>query len=255
MWVGYKLVKVLRIFGLQPTGIREDLQSWSPDLYILFMYFKDKKKNAKMEKSAQRILDLLFDETDHDGNFSAIKFGAKSNIKKMKDNTLFLVILTWLQQLQQYFYNCPERDKNCNWSNYGNYCPTVLYLRETPLANIRFAKCDNKEELVTSVDAFRPKKDHKAVLLLEEWALRILEPDVPHILKWAKKVDGETKERHNKAKKVDGDKFKFTKQNLATNVKEQPQQKYDELVTDAKQTSLKGNLNWCKLSIPQLVTY
>jgi hypothetical protein len=22
-----------------------------------------------------------------------------------------LVILTWLQQLQQYFYNCPERDK------------------------------------------------------------------------------------------------------------------------------------------------
>ena len=97
MWVRYKLVKVLRIFGLQPTVIREDLQSWSPDLYILFMYFKDKKKNAKMEKSAQRILDLLFDETDHDGNFSAIKFGAKSNIKKMKDNTLFLVILTWLQ--------------------------------------------------------------------------------------------------------------------------------------------------------------
>jgi hypothetical protein len=96
MWVGYELVKVLRIFSLQPTGIREDLQSWSPDLYILFMYFKDKKNNAKMEKSAQRILDLLFDKTDHDGNFSAIKFGAKSNIEKMKDNTLFLVILTWL---------------------------------------------------------------------------------------------------------------------------------------------------------------
>ncbi len=123
-----------------------------------------------MEKSAQRILDLLFDETDQDGNFCAIKFGAKSNIKKMKDNTLFLEILTWLRQLQQYFYNCPERDKNCNWSNYGNYCPTVSYLKETQLANIRFAKCDNKEELVTSVDAFRPKKDHKAVLLLEEWA-------------------------------------------------------------------------------------
>jgi hypothetical protein len=105
MWVGYKLVKVLRIFGLQPTGIREGLQSWSPDLAILFMFFKDK---------TQRILDLLFDKTDHDGNFSAIKFGAKSNIEKIKDNTLFLVMLTWLQQLQQYFYNCPERDKNCN---------------------------------------------------------------------------------------------------------------------------------------------
>jgi hypothetical protein len=76
--------------------------------------------------------------------------------------------------------------------------------------------------------------------LLEEWALRILEPDVPHILNWAKKVDGETKERHNKAKKVDRDKFKFAKQNLATIVKEQPQQKYDELVTDAKQNQSKG---------------
>jgi hypothetical protein len=62
------------------------------------------------------------------------------------------------------------------------------------LAKIRFAKCDNNEELVTSVDAFRPKRDHKAVLLLEEWALQILEPDVPHKLKWAKKVDGKTKE-------------------------------------------------------------
>ncbi len=79
------------------------------------------------------------------------------------------------------------------------------------MANIWFTKCDNKEELVTSVDAFRPKKDHKVVLLLEEWAFRILEPDVPHILKWAKKVDGETKEQHNKAKKVEGDKFKFAK--------------------------------------------
>jgi hypothetical protein len=49
-WV--ELMKALWIFGLQPTGIREDLQSWSPDLYILFMCFKDKKKNAKMEKSA-----------------------------------------------------------------------------------------------------------------------------------------------------------------------------------------------------------
>ncbi len=39
---------------------------------------------------------------------------------------------------------------------------------------------------------------------------------------------------------MDGDKFKFTKQNLATNVKEQPQQKYDELVTDAKRNQSKG---------------
>ena len=112
MWVGYELVKVLRIFGLQPTGIREDVQSWSPDLYALFMYFKDKKENASNEKRAQQIMTILFDETDHDGHFSAVKFGSKSNIEKMRQKTLFLVILTWLRQLQQFFYNCSERLEN-----------------------------------------------------------------------------------------------------------------------------------------------
>jgi hypothetical protein len=77
------------------------------------------------------------------------------------------------------------------------------------LANIRFAKNDNKEELVKSVDAFRPKKDHEAVLLLEEWALRILKPDVPHILRKAIKSDSDTKERYNKAMKMDRNKFFF----------------------------------------------
>ena len=85
----------------------------------------------------------------------------------MKHKTLFLVILTWLQQLQQYFYSHSEWSENCNWSDYANYCPTVSYLKDAPLANIRFAKCDNKEELVKSVGTFRPKKDHKAVLLLD----------------------------------------------------------------------------------------
>ena len=115
-------------------------------------------------------MDLLFVKTDHDGHFSAIKFGGKSNIEKMKHKTLFFVILTWLRQLQQYFYSQSERSENCNWRDYGNYCPAVYYLRDAPLASIRFAKCDNKEELVKSVDVFRPKTDHEAVLLLEEWA-------------------------------------------------------------------------------------
>ena len=81
MWVGYKLVKVLRIFGLQPTGIREDQKSWSLDLYDFFMFFKEKKKNEDKERYSQKILDLLFVKTDHDGHFSAIKFGGKSNIE------------------------------------------------------------------------------------------------------------------------------------------------------------------------------
>ena len=60
MWVGYEPVKVLWIFGLQPTGIREDLKLWSPDLYYFFMYFNNKKKYENREKHAQQILDVLF---------------------------------------------------------------------------------------------------------------------------------------------------------------------------------------------------
>ncbi len=43
-WVGYKLVKVLLAFGLSPK-IRDDLESWSPDLFNLFFYFSDKQRD------------------------------------------------------------------------------------------------------------------------------------------------------------------------------------------------------------------
>ena len=33
-WVGYELVKVLNVFGLQPK-IRSDLATWSPDLFAV----------------------------------------------------------------------------------------------------------------------------------------------------------------------------------------------------------------------------
>ena len=51
LWVGYELVKILRVFGLQPTCIRADLKSWSKDLYDFFMYFSDKKKSQDMKKT------------------------------------------------------------------------------------------------------------------------------------------------------------------------------------------------------------
>jgi hypothetical protein len=34
-WVGYKLVKVLLVFGLSPK-VWNDLESWSPDLFNFF---------------------------------------------------------------------------------------------------------------------------------------------------------------------------------------------------------------------------
>ena len=128
---------------------------------------------------------------------------------------------------------------NRNKSNYGNYCPTVSYLKDAPLANVQFTKCDNKEELVKSVDAFRRKKYHEAVLLVEEWALQIFKPDVPHILSKAIEDDNETKEQYNEVSKVDRNRFKFNNQNLATKDNNKTQQKYNEFVTDSKQNQSK----------------
>jgi hypothetical protein len=54
MWVGYKLVKVLRIFGLQTTGIREDLQSWSPHLYITCSCTSRTKSKMQRWKKAHK---------------------------------------------------------------------------------------------------------------------------------------------------------------------------------------------------------
>ena len=48
-WVGYKLIKVLLIFGLNPK-IRDDLEDWSPDLFNLFSYMVDKKWSTKKKK-------------------------------------------------------------------------------------------------------------------------------------------------------------------------------------------------------------
>ncbi len=109
------------------------------------------------------------------------------------------------------------------------------------MANIRFGKGEGKEKLVTSVDAFKPKKDHVAILSLEEWALQILKQDYSHILRRARKSNNETRERFIKAKKWEGPKFRFTNKNLATNFKDkEAQEKYDDLDTDATQNQGKG---------------
>ena len=35
-WVAYEILKVLIIYGLQPTTVNESLSKWSPDLYDVF---------------------------------------------------------------------------------------------------------------------------------------------------------------------------------------------------------------------------
>ena len=50
-----------------------------------------------MEENTLRILTAIFKRTEHDGHFTSIRFGGKSHIEKMRNNILFLVVLTWLR--------------------------------------------------------------------------------------------------------------------------------------------------------------
>ena len=86
-------------------------------------------------------------------------------------------------------------------------------MKTTPLANIWFAKNDGEKVQVTNNDFCRPKKNHKAIISLEEWALRILKPDVPHVLKEALN-NSETNERFKKSNSPSGGEFKITNKNF-----------------------------------------
>jgi hypothetical protein len=73
--------------------------------------------------------------------------GAMSSSEQRKSSfskimaTLSLVVLTWLQQLQQFFLNEEKKDKNGDWNNFGKYTGTTTNnLKDTTLlANFNFS--------------------------------------------------------------------------------------------------------------------
>ncbi len=105
-WVGYELVKVLNVFGLQPN-IRSDLEHWSPTLFATFSYLSS-RADERHKRTAITTLDLIFDKTEHNSYFNKLNFGSKENFKILSNSSLYLLILTWLRQLEQYFYNFEE---------------------------------------------------------------------------------------------------------------------------------------------------
>jgi hypothetical protein len=165
-------------FGLKPIALSDSLKKWSPDLYEVFTYIQTKKPDLK--DNTLRIVTVLFDKTLHNGHFARVQFGTVQNFLARPNNTLNLVVLTLLQQLQEYFFD-KKNYENGDWSKRGKYCGTTSNkLKDTaPLANINFCKFSKQLVLqqITNVTEFKPLEDKKGVMTsLEEWALRILRP-------------------------------------------------------------------------------
>jgi len=102
-WVGFELCWVLLAFGLSPK-LQDDLNDFSPDLFILFPYFGEKQRDSSKKEDAEWLLQILFNKTEQSSYFGKLPFGKKTKFLKMENTTIPLVILTWLQQLEEHFY-------------------------------------------------------------------------------------------------------------------------------------------------------
>jgi hypothetical protein len=113
-------------------------------------------------------------------------------------------MLTWLQQLQQCFFENSEQDSLRDWNKYGLYSGTGTGFVSggATLSNISMSTVKSETRTpVTDVSYFKPNEERDDNLTsLEEWATRLLKPDITDLLKVAKRDSG-TKRRFKRAKK------------------------------------------------------
>jgi hypothetical protein len=152
----------------------------------------------------KRVLDILLNKTAHNSTSEKIiLFGSKQKFMHLNNTTLYLVVLTWLRQLQQCFLEKTEYKPARDWNKYGRYCGTLSKVAagHPTLLNINISTVNSmRSNIVLEVYYFKPNKDRTDVVTsLEEWAARLLKPDVILILTEAEK-DDETKARFIRAK-------------------------------------------------------
>jgi len=212
-WVCYECLKVLSVFGLQPT-IRADIGSWSPQLRDLLTFYSDKTKNVAYQSGASTAVDVLFDSTNHSSYFGKHSFGSKTKFDTSIDPILYLVVLTWSRQLQQFFFEIDDTDVKRDWNKYGRYYGTKkLNQGDFGLGYMHMSTADSTEKtLILNMSFFRPDENRTDVITsLEEWAARLLQPVVEGLDERGNLLGKETSERLKRAKdpKHFG-KFEFT---------------------------------------------
>jgi hypothetical protein len=175
--------------------LNSSLKQWSPDLHDIFTYMQTRK--PELRGRATEILDVLFNNTVHSGHWSHVQFGTKKKIFQHNNGTLSLIVMTWMRQLQQFFLDEEKKDKNGDWNNFRKYTGTTSnnLKHTTPLVNINFSSVSTPNILtqITKIQQFKPFEEIKGVCSsLEEWALRILQPNQEFKLKELYDNDPET---------------------------------------------------------------
>ncbi len=84
---------------------------------------------------------------------------AGTNLKKMTNITLPLVVLTLSRQLQEYFYKIGDTNDNGDWNAHGKYAPIKArhVTREIRLDNMHMMKANSTAVAkITSVQLIKP---------------------------------------------------------------------------------------------------
>jgi hypothetical protein len=144
-----------------------------------FSHLGDKQRDPSKKEHAEKLLTILFDKNLHNGYFGKLPFGSKDKFAKMTNTTLPLVMLTWLHQLEEYFFKIGDTNENGGWNTHGKYCPVKArsVTKEFPLENIHMSKAnDTTVEKIASVSWIKPnnKINKKVVKSLEEWSAKNL---------------------------------------------------------------------------------
>ncbi len=126
----------------------------------MFTYYLSNWSNDRHKDKATKTLDLLFDQTEPNSYFDKLNFGSKENFKTLNNSSLYLLILAWLRQLEQYFYSFKGNRDNYSagdWNKYGKYYGTSSMLKTATLANIHMAPANENRTPVTDVTFFEPE--------------------------------------------------------------------------------------------------
>ncbi len=157
------------------------------------------------KEEADCLLTILFHKTLHSGYFAKLPFGSKEKFEKMHNTILPLVVLTWLHQLQEHFYEIGDNKESGDWNVHGKYCAVSAnnVSKDFLLDNVHMTKANSTSLVkVDSVTYIKPNgKPHKTVVKsLEEWVAKTLCQDNDYVQNIAKS-DDKTKKRFKRTEK------------------------------------------------------
>jgi hypothetical protein len=118
----------------------------------------EKKAQTKdEEKSAQECIEILFEpkKTEYYGSIIRCEYGTRMNSKNMSNFAIPLVILTWHQMLQEYFW----KNSNTSFFHFGHNSAQNKRNTKHSLDNLHLINGIGVKTKITSYEMICPNSD------------------------------------------------------------------------------------------------